>query len=44
MLGKEIADASFFEKHGGYLATHNPTHKKYVLHELPRTLAVPAVL
>jgi len=24
--------------------THNPTHKKYVLYELPRTLAVPAVL
>jgi hypothetical protein len=24
--------------------TRNPTHKKYVLYELPRTLAVPVVL
>jgi hypothetical protein len=34
----------YWIKHGGYFPTHNPTHKKYVLHELPRTLAVPAVL
>ncbi len=44
ILDREIADASRSEKHEGYFPTHNPTHKKYVLYELPRTLAVPAVL
>lgn len=34
----------YWIKRGGYFPTHNPTHKKYVLHELPRTLPVPAVL
>jgi hypothetical protein len=43
-MDKEIADAFRSSKHRGYFPTHNPTHKKYVLHELPRTLAVPAVL
>jgi hypothetical protein len=43
-LDKEIADAFRSGKHGGHFPTHNPTHKKYVLYELPRALAVPAVL